>query len=253
MRIIHVSVAELMIAAVTLGISSAFAAPPASTQNQVPNDPCPALTAWQGNLQKRLTERYGKLKTLTPAHPKLAKELAERYARDQAAEAAWIKSGDSTMKSPAGRRLSAIQRANLAWLKPEVEANGFPTASQVGITGVEDAWMLVQHSSMDVAFQARVLREIKPRLSAAGYLRSSYALLYDRVQVDSGRKQRYGTQFTPVNGQGYLDPTEDMAGLEKRRAQMNLPPMADYVCELQHMYHASVHMSAPPKPVHRGG
>ena len=43
-----------------------------------------------------------------------------------------------------------------------------------------------------------------------------------------GQPQRYGSQFTLVNGRLVPAPGEDLAGLDDRRAGMGLPPMAKY-------------------------
>ena len=43
-----------------------------------------------------------------------------------------------------------------------------------------------------------------------------------------GRPQVYGTQSTIRDGQAIIDPIEDSAGLDARRAQLGLPPLAVY-------------------------
>jgi len=53
-----------------------------------------------------------------------------------------------------------------------------------------------------------------------------YAYLTDRVQVAEGRPQVYGTQFHNA-----LQPLsiEDPARVDERRAEVGLPPLAEYV------------------------
>src|SRR5690348_14187137 len=133
---------------------------------------CPSAAAWLNGDHGGLSasQRHA-LKSIHPSDPALAAQLAKRYARDQAAEKAVIdthgfsESGAEAMKSAPVKHLLAIQKADLEWLKPMVNAHGFPTVQQVGVEGVEHAWMLVQHADADPDFQVKVLEELKPRLS----------------------------------------------------------------------------------------
>jgi hypothetical protein len=56
--------------------------------------------------------------------------------------------------------------------------------------------------------------------------RQDLAYLTDRVLVNDGKKQRYGTQmgmnFEP-------QPIEDAGNVDQRRAEVGLPPLAEYV------------------------
>jgi hypothetical protein len=58
------------------------------------------------------------------------------------------------------------------------------------------------------------------------------AYLEDRVRVGEGLPQRYGTQFgypaTP-GGTPVLSPIEDERCVDRRRAAVQLPPLAEYV------------------------
>ena len=62
--------------------------------------------------------------------------------------------------------------------------------------------------------------------------RSHIAYLTDRVAVNEGRPQRYGTQFTLVDGKMVPQPIENLDELDERRADMGLQSMAEYT---QHM------------------
>lgn len=65
-------------------------------------------------------------------------------------------------------------------------------------------------------------------------------MLVDRVLVQGGKPQRYGTQFRVEDGRLVMDPIEDEAGLEDRRRKMRLPPMDEYRRLLKEHYGASV-------------
>lgn len=59
----------------------------------------------------------------------------------------------------------------------------------------------------------------------------SYAYLYDRIKMNSGEKQLYGTQFSdvdPENGTVTLAETEDMDNLDHRRMGIGMMPIEMY-------------------------
>jgi hypothetical protein len=58
---------------------------------------------------------------------------------------------------------------------------------------------------------------------------SDLALLEDRVRVAQGKLQRYGSQMrsSPTPGPPVLEPIEDEACVDRRRAAVGLEPLAD--------------------------
>jgi hypothetical protein len=198
---------------------------------------CPAAQGWinshpsQQHSDERMAARDARRHFSSPG---LRKELAERYAKDQKVRDEWIATGSSKASTQA---MLAVDAGNLAWLKPLISKQGFPTVAQVGEQGVSHAWMLVQHATGDPALQARVLRELAARIGAGGVSKQDYALLKDRVLLEQGKKQIYGTQFTKAeSGKLVPRPLEDPTHVDERRASMDLMPLADYQCVLEVMY-----------------
>jgi hypothetical protein len=105
---------------------------------------------------------------------------------------------------------------------------GWPKASQVGIVGVQQAYLLVQHGPAPV--QASY-QDIMRATHARGELsNSNYAIYLDRVLVNQDRPQRYGTQSgrrVLANGQeeDYSFPMEELSELDHRRANMQIQPL----------------------------
>lgn len=92
----------------------------------------------------------------------------------------------------------------------------------------EFAWLLVQHADDHPDFQEMVLGRMAPYLADGGVKKANYAHLFDRVAVNNGRKQRYGTQ--PVwgcteDGTLELQPVEDPDRLDERRAALGMKPV----------------------------
>lgn len=86
------------------------------------------------------------------------------------------------------------------------------------------AWLLVQHADRDPAFQALALDRMTPYLESNGVKKSNYAYLFDRVAVNHGREQYYGTQ--PIwecteNGLE-LAPLQEPETVNERRATLGM-------------------------------
>jgi hypothetical protein len=102
----------------------------------------------------------------------------------------------------------------------------WPTRSVVGAAGVRAVWLLAQR---DTALQRVVLH----RMMESGpdeALPADVAVLEDRVRVQSGRKQLYGTQLQALGGRPGALPTEDSAHVDLRRDAAGLPPLAAAIC-----------------------
>ena len=90
----------------------------------------------------------------------------------------------------------------------------------------------------DAPFQRKVLEMLEPLLASGETNPSNFALLHDRVTVNEGRLQRYGTQgFCVGPGKWAPRPIEDPEHVDARRKAMNLPPMADYMARFEGLCH----------------
>jgi len=121
-----------------------------------------------------------------------------------------------------------VDRANTAWLKEVIEKHGWPTNALVGKDGAHAAWMLVQHADRDRPFQRQCLN-LMAALPKNAISQSDFAYLTDRVRRAENKKQLYGTQFEVVEGKLKPRPMEDEASIDKRRAEVGLQPLAEYL------------------------
>ena len=117
--------------------------------------------------------------------------------------------------------LAVHDEARTERLRQLVTEHGWPVPALVGDDGAESAWLLAQHADHDVAFQQRCLALLERAAASIPSLRPHVAYLYDRVAVNEGRPQRYGTQFDR--------PIELPEGVDDRRAEMGLGTLADYL------------------------
>jgi hypothetical protein len=97
--------------------------------------------------------------------------------------------------------------------------------------GAFAAWLLVQHADRDPDFQAHCLTLMEEAYGNREVRGEDLAYLTDRVRVNSGQPQVYGTQFwRPPGPSSRLEPRpiEDAANLDQLRAMMGLGPFAEY-------------------------
>jgi glutathione S-transferase len=209
---------------------------------------CPNVAAWQTKMAQAhpaLTsegiERDNKAAGF--ADPDLRDELRKRVDQDQSARNAWIA---APQDKAAFQAMDKVDKDNLAWMKETFAKKGFPHANAVGLAGVSAAFTLVQHATSDIPFMQSMLPQITARADAGELAKGDVAMLIDRLLRHEGKPQRYGTQYTTTNGRDFasmkMDPVEDPAHLDQRRASMDLMPSADYQCML------SVYYAPAPTP-----
>ena len=107
-----------------------------------------------------------------------------------------------------------------------VAEQGWPRMSQVGHEAANSAWLIAQHGSPD--FLKRCLPLMQAAADRHEMALSSLALSIDRVLMQEGKPQRYGSQLQIKDGRTLDYPIEDMATVDARRAAMGLEPYAQY-------------------------
>lgn len=114
----------------------------------------------------------------------------------------------------------------LETLKPILETSDFPTDDRFGEGTLHSLFLITQHADEDVEFQAKMLQEFQSR---PGLLRKqTLALLTDRVKINQGELQIYGSQLQCVDGKYQPKPVIDLESLDQRRASIGLEPFEDY-------------------------
>ena len=132
-------------------------------------------------------------------------------------------------------KVAEADEANTKWMKAVIEKLGWPTITMVGKDGASAAWLLVQHADADMKFQRQCL-DLMTKLPKDEISQTNLAYLTDRVLLAERKKQRYGTQFTSVDGKWKPRPLEDEANVDKLRAEVGMPPIAEYAKQIEKMY-----------------
>ncbi|MEK7497577.1 MAG: DUF6624 domain-containing protein [Patescibacteria group bacterium] len=153
----------------------------------------------------------------------LAKKIEEMAKEDQKIRHA------SLMAKSYAKRVKTVDRKNLHEMKEIVKVYGWPTISVVGGSASDLAWLLVQHADSDVQFQKKCLSLMKHHLNKNDVSKKNVAYLIDRIRVNEGKKQIYGTQFyKDRDGTMKPSPIWNIKSIEKRRRKAKLEPFKKY-------------------------
>jgi hypothetical protein len=108
---------------------------------------------------------------------------------------------------------------------------GWPKLSVFGTEACNNFWLLVQHQPLSV--EQQMLPAMGAALAQGEASRTAYAYLFDRVQVDEGKPQHWGTQAHCDGVEAKLFPVDDPVHLDQRRAALAMEPVAQYLGPLK--------------------
>lgn len=126
-------------------------------------------------------------------------------------------------------KMAAVDSINLIKVKAILDKYGWLGPQEVGQQGNTTLFLVIQHA--DSATQVKYLPMMREAVKKGNANAGSLALLEDRVALRQGGKQLYGSQIgrDSVSGEHYVLPLEDPGNVDKRRAAVGLPPLAEYV------------------------
>ena len=118
---------------------------------------------------------------------------------------------------------------NLIKVKTILDQYGWLGADIVGKQGNSTLFLVIQHS--DLTTQEKYLPLMREAVKNGKAQGSSLALLEDRVALRQGKMQIYGSQIgrNLETQEYYVSPLEDPDNVDKRRAEVDLGPLADYI------------------------
>jgi hypothetical protein len=122
-----------------------------------------------------------------------------------------------------------IDRVNTMVLKNIIISVGWPSVSKYGVEADKAAFLVAQHTDRDVVFQSDVLDILSKLVASKETDPENYALLYDRVHLQSEGYQRYGTQGECKNDKFVTANLENAEAVDARRKSLGLEPLGDYV------------------------
>ena len=168
----------------------------------------------------------------------LARDLAARHVEDQRVR--------RFEGQPSQAQLGEMRRVdgdNVEFLKSVVAELGWIDAVRFGAEASDTAFLIVQHCS-DLRLMRTALPLIEADVRAGRLSGQNYALLFDRLRLNLGYLQRYGSQIGRSEELGQvLMPCEDFERIDERRAEVGMGPLADYL----DLFRASPEAPAPAR------
>ena len=149
---------------------------------------------------------------------------------------------DTISRETISRNISLTDSLNYFLLKGIIDKYGFPNYDIVGQEGSNNFWLLVQHQDRNPTFQDSVLVKMKIQVDANKASIRNYAYLVDRVKVNTGQKQVYGTQMKLNSEQSSYIPKSviDPDKLNERRASVGLGTIESYIEIMNTRYFGSL-------------
>jgi antitoxin component of RelBE/YafQ-DinJ toxin-antitoxin module len=174
------------------------------------------------------------LHTLASAQtkPVLQKQLLNMAQQSQQLQATQKSDATAVLKNMA----ADIAQLHTQTLNQIVQLQGWPTKAQVTEEGVRAAFKLVSLSN-NLSFQQDMLPLIiQSYLDKDGIEGQDVAQFTDKVSIKLGKKQVFGTQAELVDGKIVFAEIENEETVDPLRAQMGMPPLAEYKKTLENFY-----------------
>ena len=126
--------------------------------------------------------------------------------------------------------LATVDRKHNSRIHELIEEFGYPDTEMVGEEGLKDFWLLVQHQDGDLGLQ-------KDCFEKCDFAPKEKALLVDRIKVNSGEEQEYGTQLQMGEDKKLTPkPIHKPEDVDSRRKEVGLGPLSEYVDRLNKKY-----------------
>lgn len=181
-----------------------------------------------GELEEKVAAqeaRYDK-----PLKAELEQILKTDQGVRQEYQAAVTKYGNNSEEvRQAIQKMVATDQENKKQVTGIIDAHGWPGKSMVGKQASLAAFLVIQHSDKET--MEKYLPQLREAAAKGEAEKSQLALMEDRVLMNNGKPQIYGSQLNVNNetGQPELYKIADEANVNKRREEMGLEPLEDYL------------------------
>lgn len=186
--------------------------------------------------QAAFETRAGFAPSSDPKIRAIQNQIALLWRDDQAARGALVAlmtKDESGADYWASRLVSAHTKRgddrSITYLSSRLPGYGWIDIDRFGEDVSSYAWLIAQHADDYPNIQKDILARMEPYLETGGVSRENYAFLWDRVAVNTGGLQRYGTQpdWTCVDGEMKLRAMEEPSQVNERRAAMGMGTVED--------------------------
>lgn len=131
------------------------------------------------------------------------------------------------------KKIQFVDSMNLIVVTKILDERGWLGSNIVGKDGNHALFLVIQHSNQIT--QEKYLPIMREAVKNGDAEPGDLALLEDRVALGQGKKQIYGSQywFDKFTGKDYMFPLEDPENVDKRRAEVGLLPLSDYLRNME--------------------
>lgn len=134
------------------------------------------------------------------------------------------------------KRINYFDSVNLIKVKNIIDNYGWLGADEVGQQGASTIFLVIQHS--DSLTQLQYVPKMREAVKNGKAQSQNLALLEDRILMNQGKPQIYGSQvrLNEKTGKNEFFPIIDEQNVNKRRASVGLQPLEDYAKFFQFEY-----------------
>ena len=174
---------------------------------------------------------------ITPEKTEFNQNLTDELKRMEAVDqiAAYIPQGEYAKMSEKqwNSFKDSVYSAHQKRIEQIFNEFGFVGYDLAGKDGSDNFWVMVQHSDHAPKFQKKVLEKMKLEVDKGNATPEYYGYLVDRVNINTGKEQVYGTQFDYNEfGQAFPKNISDTTGINARRISLGLIPMIERMNEM---------------------
>jgi tetratricopeptide (TPR) repeat protein len=182
----------------------------------------------------------------------LQKELLEIFKDDQDIRNKYVAAQktygyESKAVDSLGKIMLFKDSLNLTKVERILKEKGWVGKDKIGQQANTTLFLVIQHS--DLKTQQKYLPIMKDAVKKGNADASSFAYLEDRIALREGRRQIYGSQMgrKPNTNEYYILPLEDPVNVDKRRLEVGLTPLAEYVIKYDVVFDVEKYIKELPE------
>lgn len=156
---------------------------------------------------------------------------ADQYDRNQMDEVAARFGGDSLQMKALFRHMKLTDSLNLIEVERILTRYGWLSSSKIGPDANRTLFMVIQHA--DLVAQEKYVPMMTEAVKQGSLKASSFALLQDRMALNKGQKQIYGSQvaWNMKTNHYSVMAIDNPDQVDQRRAKVGLVPLAVYLLD----------------------
>lgn len=185
------------------------------------------------NFEHQYTKLYDAYEfELDSVFVKIRQELLVMHDKDQGIRLLLIdaeQKGDKQKIVKIREIMKQVDKQNALRVMEIIDTNGWLSKDDIGDTANETLFLCIQHVD-DKIIQDKYLPILKQAAEDGDAEGWHYAFLTDRIKLNSGKKQVFGTQTISEKGKfSFIVPLQEPEKVDIYRAELGLEPLNNYL------------------------